>query len=76
MKQSIEQQHFQIKQGEHMLLWIIITFMCTYTDDLEQQKVYYERQLAELRDQLQDVGTPVTTTATLRSRNHPFFSPM
>lgn len=48
-------------------------------DALEQQKVHYERQLAELRDQLQDVGENVTTstpTGSLRSRNRPIFSPM
>ena len=50
--------------------------MCTYEDDLEQLKVYYERQLAGLRDRLQDVGVPVTKTGTLRSCDHPFFSPM
>ena len=50
--------------------------MCTYADALEQLKVYYERQLAELHDQLQDVEASVTTTATLRSRDRPFFSPM
>lgn len=52
-----------------------------YVDALEQQKIHYERQLAELRDQLQDVdvGGHVTTSppsGSLRSRNRPIFSPM
>lgn len=57
-------------------------FYCSivFADALEQQKVHYERQLAELRDRLQDVDVmePVTTSppsGTLR-RNRPIFSPM
>ena len=50
-------------------------------DALEQQKVHYERQLAELRDRLQEVevGEPVTTSppaGSLRARSRPIFSPM
>jgi len=53
--------------------------MGSLVDALEQQKVHYERQLAELRDQLQEVGEPIVTSppaGSLRSRARPIFSPM
>jgi len=43
-------------------------------DALEQQKVHYEKQLAELRDQLQEVGEQPTTVSPAKRRAA--FSPM
>ena len=53
--------------------------MFSLVDALEQQKVHYERQLAELRDQLREVRKIVITSppaGSLRSHVHPIFSPM
>ena len=50
----------------------MVYYSTACVDALEQQKVHFERQLAELRDRLQDVevGDPVVTSPPIGTIRH------